>query len=456
MSDQIGRPPGLEVDDRGLVFLRMGPPHRTASFVGLGAQPNESWAYYGRDVDYIYHFSTVSRMTRPLYGGPLPTPFKGQEVATGESLVGPDVTTALGAVTDVPLSDYRILERLVWVGGDPVLLYQSRAGLGGRSASYASRFLQEKEARRAEAAAPGKIPYMGPEFSHFQQQASQERLDNWSAAEFVIETIPDVPVVERTIRFAHETLRFLDPDDGSASVWVLTSARAGDLEPLEGLETYRYKIALSLAVRTPGGVIERSGSQEIDVPEKLHNEAGISLFIPLRLPAGRHPYTVMVRDGIVSDLPHGNWAQDSLIIPATTPTLPVVSDIAVAADSGGSWTRDGRTFLRVSPTHVTSPTGQAHIYFEVYGVPAGGGYEVDLRVVPEREAKKAYDLPAEQAAFTLRFTDQMPPARAAIGRHHLRLELGDTARGTYAIAVRVRDAESAVESLPSTTLISRQ
>ena len=53
--------------------------------------------------------------------------------------------------------------------------------------------------------------------------------------------------------------------------------------------------------------------------------------------------------------------RDTLFVPDYSATLPVVSDLALAADSGGTWTRDGQTFLRITPGHVPGPDDVLHL-----------------------------------------------------------------------------------------------
>ena len=37
------------------------------------------------------------------------------------------------------------------------------------------------------------------------------------------------------------------------------------------------------------------------------------------------------------------------------------------------------TFLPITPSHVTGPNGELHVYFEVYGMRDGTPYEVEIR-----------------------------------------------------------------------------
>ncbi len=140
--------------------------------------------------------------------------------------------------------------------------------------------------------------------------------------------------------------------------------------------------------------------------------------------------------------------QDTVRAPDISP-FPQLSDIAVAQQTGGGWTRDGSTFLRVTPAHITDTEGNIHVYFEVYGVRAGNEYQVELRLgrtddVEALFAKRRADLP-----FRLEFSGTMPGS--GIGRHHLKLELGDTKPGAYTLGIRIDDPAAGVSSLPTVT-----
>lgn len=163
--------------------------------------------------------------------------------------------------------------------------------------------------------------------------------------------------------------------------------------------------------------------------------------------------TLLVRDERSGDPPRGNWARDTLAIPSPA-GLPRLSDLALASDSGGAWTRDGRVFLAPEPLHVTGPAGTLHAYFEAYGVRAGTPYEVEVRVVEEGRAARAFGLPEAEVAFGLRFRSSMP-AGGGPGRHHLRLDLARLPPGDYRLAVRATDPEARVSSLPVSSPLVR-
>jgi hypothetical protein len=162
----------------------------------------------------------------------------------------------------------------------------------------------------------------------------------------------------------------------------------------------------------------------------------------------------MVQDLNESGTAKGNWTQDSIRALARS-NLPEISDLAVAADSGGTWTRDGVTFLAVTPSHLTRPDGSIHLYFEVYGMRDETPYEVEIRAVPERDADLIWAITRSALAYRAAFESRMPGS-GGISPHQLRLDLADTPDGSYVVGVRVTDRSSDRQSLPVTTPVVRR
>jgi hypothetical protein len=176
-----------------------------------------------------------------------------------------------------------------------------------------------------------------------------------------LERIPDVPDVEATVRLRFETLRFLNPASGAWQVWLLGSVRAGDLTPSSADEgaileaTGRYAVLHEETLAD--GDLSPISIPAASIPE----DAGLPLRGVFASPPGVVTLTTVVED---QNRPGtGAWAQDTIQVPSVG-GLPQLSDIAIAQSEGGNWTRDGQTFLHVTPAHITNPDGSLHAYFE--------------------------------------------------------------------------------------------
>ncbi|MDT8437159.1 MAG: hypothetical protein RRA92_10450 [Gemmatimonadota bacterium] len=404
LANRLGRPAELELEDRGLVYLRLGPPDRTASYLDEDSLPNESWSYDRPGGVLMYHFVGFPTMV--------------------------------------------LAENLSFVGASPFNvddLYRSRMGLDVRYARIAHQI---------QAYGPGGLVERDP--LRIQEELHREYQENWAAAEEVVTRVPDVPAVEPRVRVALEALRFADPASGEVAAWFVALVRTGDLARREG-DTVAYRAEARLALRAGAEILEDAADAELARArdERLSDESGLVLRLVRVLPPGTYPFTLVVREpGSGKDgRPRGNWLRDTLVAALPAPALPSLSDIAFAPDSGGSWTRDGVRFLRVSPAHLPGPDGAAHVYFEAYGLSPGGTYDVELRLVDEGEAERGWDLDPAAVAWRLAFAASAPAGAHPVGRHHVRLELGGTPRGRYELAVRVRDHATGRTSLTGRTWV---
>lgn len=205
---------------------------------------------------------------------------------------------------------------------------------------------------------------------------------------------------------------------------------------------------MALASRTAEGYALDSVASHVSVLDAVVDGAGVPVRLGTVSGPGPVPITLAVTDRLNPG--HGAWVQDTVRVPSPS-GLPHISDIAVAQREGGGWTRDGETFLQVTPAHVTDPDGDIHAYFETYGIRADRTYEIEIRLTRTDDPDEMFGLPPDQVAFLLTYSAVMP--RSRIGPHHVRLELGDTKPGAYTLGIRVRDTETGYYSLPGVTPI---
>jgi hypothetical protein len=273
-----------------------------------------------------------------------------------------------------------------------------------------------------------------------------------------ITEVPDVPDLLPAVDVAFEPLRFWNPSARNAAVWFVGTARADQLEvrPAAGGGELRA-VNLTVALRGPEGTTIRDVRREFQTPRTPPMGAGLDAFLRTGLAPGPWPFTVSLRDGNFEQ-PRGNWLQDTLMVPdfggVYGSLLPALSDIAVAPDSGGAWTRDGRVFLPITAAHATRPDGTVHLYFEVYGIRPGAGYDVELRLVEEGDSDRIWRLDQDDLAFRLVFSSEMSDDGSGIGRHHLRLDFSDSRDGAYLLGVQVTKPQTGERSLPVVTPIA--
>ena len=424
-AEIYGRHPELEYDDRGLVYVRMGEPDEISyAIAGDDAKIGnriEGWRYDRPEGPRVLFFAPVTRVGIGLIDYRLlDAPWRALGARNAATEIDFVVPTGLDTIPLISLQNLY----LSFQGLDP--MYVRRAY---RMRSFEGTVLM--------------------------QELSEDRQETLADVAFAVDSVPDAPDLSPSLSFAWERLRFFDPSSTETVVWFLATARAGDLEQdvTEGRSGV-YRVRLSATIQRGTAVTADSALTEVRPGRSLEADDAVVARIPVSVGPGSYPFTLILRDGNIPGGASGNWTRGS-VTGMRPSNLPEISDLAVAADSGGSWTRDGVTFLAVSPSHLTNPDGELHLYFEVYGLPAGAPYEVEIRAVPEPDAQQIWAVQPGALAYRASFSSEMPGS-GGISAHHLQLDLSDTPEGAYVLGVRVADAESGQQSLPATTPIIRQ
>jgi hypothetical protein len=414
--DSIGRHPDLMFDDRGLIYLRMGDPDEVAYAIAGGDMGNrvEGWRYDRPGGQRIFFFSPVTQM------GVGVEDFRLLD-APWRSVGGHYGATPLQIVDGLPRE---------WLRD----LYLSFQGLDPHYTTLAYRVES------------GDTSLL--------QDLTEERSRTLGDVQFATDSIPDAPLVGSSVRLAWERLRFFNPSTGATWVWLLVAAPAGDLtEEVDPAGQSVYRLDLTATVQIGPTVLKDSVRTVVRTPVPLGNADAVVARIPISIGPDTHPFTLVIRDGNAADGRAGNWGSGSASGLAPS-DLPELSDIAVAADSGGAWTRDGEIFLALTPSHLTGPDGHIHLYFEVYGVADGAPYTVEARVVPWEQADRMWEISAGETAFRVSFASEMPRS-GGIGRHHMRLDLSGSAGGAYTLGIRITETETGRQTLPATTPVVR-
>ncbi len=420
-SDFRGRPDSLEVDDRGYMWIRLGEPvqvlyvTRSPETMLLGIE--EDWVYERPGGVWLFHFVPCDLNRRvpcmPRSGHALVESF-GPLAVPGQDYFQRYVTRL--ALDPLPLK--RMIFTYQAADALDAALNTAEARIYGRQIQMIARELQV----------------------------------------MAITEVPDVPDLLPAVDVVFEALRFWNPALVAATVWFLGTARADHLEVRSRATGGDLRVAtLTVALGGPEGTTVRDVQRQFVTPVVLPEDAGVDVFLRTTLDPGPWPFTITLRDGNFRGSV-GNWLQDTLTVPdfggVYGSVLPALSDIAVAPDSGGAWTRDGMVFLPVTAAHATGPDGTVHLYFEVYGIRPGASYDVELRLVAEDDADRIWKLDRDDIAFRLSFSSEMSGDGTGIGRHYLRLDFSDSRSGSYLLGVQVKKPQTGERSLPVTTPIA--
>lgn len=434
-ADKRGRPEGLAFDDRGLMYVRLGPPETDEGFIGLGAQ----------GVDVAFQVADVSGEATSFLTGVSDDALDATRCwpyprSDGYRIFCFAQTSAEGfARAD---GDYKLLQT---IPGDPgTSFYQKYVKHSNMPKTWFRNNL--RRAAGVGGGADWQRDLRQVELRHYGHVGEVQTRENISAA---LEQVPDVPAIRSTARLIVETLRFLNPSQQAWKVWTLATVRAGDLTPAPDEDGVPTLVAGGRFSILDGTDVEIHELPRRHIPAASVGDGdGIRFSSVFTAPPGRLPLTVVIEDG--NRPSSGNYLLDTLNVPAIG-GLPMVSDIAVARRKGGDWTRDGVNYLDVTPFHVANLDGSLYTYFEVYQVRPGTRYEVEIRMVPVELTDDILRVDPDELDFRLQFTARMT---GDIGRHDLRLDLSDAPSGEYSLAVRVQDVVTKAYSLPSITQVT--
>lgn len=448
-SNDLGRPRNAAFDDRGLIYVRMGEPDRVATFAGNPSiksdmvsaecyQPNESWAYDQPDGTRIYHFSAFGGTDDYWLINNL-----GLVYRCGDPQAGADGNFSVARLT--PVNEYRSVP--MGRAASLVLpdLYRSRQGLSSWYAQAAQRMY--------DPSVEITLNVSGTKALEATKVLQEEREITRADGEFAVSSIPERPAVATKARLLVEELQFRGGEAGVTRVWLNALVEAADLSPIvEPDGSFRYRVdALWGLVDESGEYRRLQSTVEARSERRLGRDESLPVRLAADLPAGRYRQTFVVRGqtaGRSSGPPPGNYRTDELVVRRFDLAVPELSDVAVAADSGGDWSPDGvgrpEPGIRPSPAHQTGRDGAAWVYFETYGLTPGATYTTRARVQPAEGGGDAFDLT---------FPGDVPLEAGPRLRRTLRLELPDAKPGRYRLTFTVRDDETGRTTLPYETEI---
>lgn len=416
LARREGLPPRPAFDDRGLLHVRMGPPDQTASYLQGGCyEPNVTWAYDVPGGSRLFHLSPLGgtddwwllENLAGVFRCPV-DPVSGLVIETRDPFVAQP--PPLGLIPPWLLQD----------------LYLSRAGLDPDYARMASRFDRFRTL----------------------EELGRERTMTLEDLTTLVERVPERPSVDLEMGIRSEWLQFRSPRPGETEVWANAEV------PLEDLRNPgQPRLAADLVLLDASGrsLTATSGPVAVSPAADGRRTGAVAIRVPVALAPGAWRATLVVWEADGGRRPRrGTWVRDSLVVRDLGGTLPQLSDVAVAPDSGGTWEPRPGVRLRPSPAHRTGPGPAAWVYLEAYNLTPGGAFET-LALVEAAEDGAA----AESARPAFRQTWRGTASRGGriVTPILLRLDLAATAPGRYRLAVTVTDVATDERTLAARTEI---
>lgn len=243
--------------------------------------------------------------------------------------------------------------------------------------------------------------------------------------------------------FDYQFLAFRGPTADSVSVWAATSVHAGRMRGVfEG--GWKYTISMQFEVLDEMEQQVAFGTAKIEhtlsarIPEETSD--GFPLQANVWLPPGRYTYRVTVTD---ENWPAGrsvNQKEGDLYVPSLEDHEPLVSSLAVAADSMGLWEPTHEVALKLNAARIVNKDSRPFVYYEVYGLTPGGDYRGEVRLQSTWDSYgKDERFTGSYQPFQLQYRGTAPSERTEPVRSIFRLDMRNTEPGPYDIRVKVTD-----------------
>ena len=412
LNARLGREGPPRFDDRGLLYLRLGPPDETTRTIGGDCyEPNVSWFYRFPDGNRMYHLSPIGGNDNWWLLSNLGEIFRCSLARDGRVAEDRNPMVAVPALLNqIP-------------GGILHDIYITRAQLDPRYARMAFRALRQDGS------------------TEILEVLQDERDLTWSDGQYAITEVPERPDVRMDVGLLNEWIAFRPAMPDLTRMWLLLLVSGEDLADIDDLPDDGLEVVVT-ALGPDGTQEVASGRLSMPAPG---SDAVVRL--PLDLRPGTYEATVVVRAGPPrgpnddGPPPSGGYTAAPLAVPEFSEPLPRLSGIAVSPDSGGAWAQSEEVALSPSPIHVAEAGGSLWIYFEAYNLTPGGRYAATVRMEPEDGG----------TPFDLEFTGLARTGGRIVTPVALRLDFTDAVPGPYRLELTVRDLATGRVTLPART-----
>jgi hypothetical protein len=242
--------------------------------------------------------------------------------------------------------------------------------------------------------------------------------------------------------FDYQHLAFYGGSPGQVTLWAATSVHAGRVRGVfEGGWRYKLSMALELFQNDTLVASDTRRFQHVlsaEIPSNISD--GFPLQVMVRVPPGRYDYRIRVTDLNWTSGRSMNEKTGTVIVPPIDSEHPVLSSIAIAADSGGTWSPVPGVALKLNAAAIVQRRARPFIYYEVYGLTPGSDYRGEIRLVSTwagTGAGETFTGPHQPFQMQYRGTTPADPLQPI--RSVFRLDMKDADVGPYEVRVRVTD-----------------
>lgn len=388
-----------EFDDRGIIYLRHGPPDRVATTPAVAGrvEPNETWLYHGPRGDLVFHF-----------------------------------------VAREDVQDYKLVESLadaLTSGFRGALALQTRRGLWDEATSqlFASRSnisaIYQRLANPLPSGAVGRALAT-------ERDLGQRSIAVGTATDSYRRNFPQ-PFEAVVSEFVVGTR----PADGPVrqALHVVFAIPARRLSPIADSGRVAYPLVFRLVVSdTSDSLVARLDTTRVfGTRQALRGGTYLTGRLALSVPPGSYRYRLLVSEpgGDAGDL----VTRDSITVGALDGTRFAASDLVLGRQGSGLvWApAPGPDTVPLNPLGEFPEGGSAELYYEVYGLPAGASYHTVVRLA--REGGRSFLRRLFGGGQAPVFFEFDAPADGPVTRARRALDLRDASKGKYILTVEIRD-----------------
>lgn len=400
-TDERYRSGSGEFDDRGIIYIRHGPPDTTVRYTAVGVCANETWRYRRPDGDVVLHFVARDDV---------------QDFRLVESVL--DIMDAGGISR---------LRKESCQGGNVSDLVLSRTGL---SPIY-DRLLNASR-------------------NNYVQLANQDRAQGQQAIHTGT-TTDSYALHFREPLYAVADGLVVGRDEGRPLLHVTFALEGETVKWRHTVLGEAYPVRLRVVATGAGGEILASvdTARIFLADRRLGANEFLMGRVAVPVPPGVVRYRVAVSQG---DERGVLLPMDSVLAPPVTGAL-AVSDVALGAPGvGARWTAPSGDVVRMNPLALYRVGGDLELYAEVYGTAAGTPLSVSLDVT-RRGGRGFLGLFGGRRSIVIRGEEASQGPASPIRRT---VSLAGLPAGDYRLALRVQDDRGqVVERRRSFRLVER-
>jgi len=391
-----------EFDDRGIVYIRHGPPDLLAIFpsdIAGGLEPNESWLYRRTppDPDLVFHF--VSRGD-------------GSDFKLVESLADAVGFSGAVAATGGARDDYI------------VQLYQSRENFGDLYARIANGhslaqplFAEERDEGRQAI----MVGTQQDSYRRVFEEALEPIVSDFVVGDRSDDTTSSAGIAPRRSGMGGQVLH------------VVFAIPGDRLTPVPNGHGVLYPLQFRLIVADPRDSLvgQLDTLRVFSAPQPVRSPTYLTGRLAIPVPPGEYRYRLLI---MTPDAGTGTLVRrDSLDVDTLTVARFAASDLVLGlAGSGLQWTT-GRDTVLLNPLGRWPQGSVAEMYLELYGLKAGAPYHT---VVGLEKPGKHGLFGKKRPAVMLEFD---AAADGPVTRVHRGVDLRRVSTGSYRLTVTLTD-----------------